>query len=218
LASDSDDFNPSSMEVGPDGTLYIGEWAFSSNDPDAGLYIFSPTGTESLVKSMDPGITGLDVDPNGNVYISSNNASGGSGGPMTSYGFGSDTAQQFSVYSPRAATLLRQFQDNVPGVSSVTVGADGTAYLLQLCCIAGNAPTSEGAVYKIPSGTSTVTDLIPREDFETLSLAVYSNGTARFARGRDRYAAGGHSKTSAMGMNGLERTRFMRAHRFFTRP
>jgi hypothetical protein len=215
LAPSTGGFSPNWMSAAADGTLYIGEWSFYNPDPDAGLYVFSSTGTEKLVTSMDPGINGLALDASGNVYMLSNN-SGISNGE-----FGADTAQQFSVYSPHATSLLRQFQDNVPGLDSLTVGNDGTAYAIQFLGLAQNAPAISGAayaaVYKVPAGSSEMADFLPRSI--ALELSLYSNGSASsFARGRDASAAGsGHSGVAAMGISGRERALLLRDVRSFAR-
>jgi hypothetical protein len=176
------------MVAAADGTLYVGEWNFLSPDANAGLYVFSPSGTESLVTSMDPGISGLDLDGAGNVYVASNNSAPD---PTTDI-FGPDTAQQLSVYAPHATSLLRQFQDSVPGVGALAVGDDGSAYLVQFCCYASNGPATNGAIYKIAPGAGAASDFIA--SLNTDDVVLYNGKAAKNARSRvARYSIGHNS-------------------------
>ena len=170
LASNRSPFSPNVMAATTDGTLYVGEWAFSGSDPNAAMYVFAASGAESKVASMDPGIVGIDFDASGNVYVACDNTIyQGSGNSQSD-----DTAQQLSVYSPHGASLTQQINDGTPGVGALTVGDDGTSYLVVYAAYAANGPSSAGAVFSVAPGASSAIDLIPTV---TTSNVVLYNGT-----------------------------------------
>jgi len=174
LASSPSSFRPNVMAATADGTLYVGEWTGSTSDPNAALYVFAPNGTESKVSSLDPGIDGIDFDGSGNVYVVSNNAQLAGSTSQTN-----DTAQQLTEYSARAAALISQIDDGVPGVGALTVGSDGTAYLVQYGGSARNAP-AQGAVYSVAPLGTTAKNLIPATN--TLNVVLYDGSDAKDVR------------------------------------
>jgi hypothetical protein len=87
------------------------------------------------------------------------------------------------VYAPHASSLLRQFDDGVPGVFSLTVGDDGTAYLVDYGSgSATNAPTMTGAIYTVAPGTTSATDFIA--SLSTGSLVLYNGSAVKDSRHR----------------------------------
>ncbi len=193
LAPDEASFVPNFAAVGPDGTLYIGEWSFESGDPDAGLYVYPPSGKETVVTSLDPGINGLDIDGAGNVYVASDNGTYNANASTPPY-YTADTAQQLSVYSPGATKLLRQFDDGTPGVGTLTTGLDGTAYLDQFSGFVANGPSSYGNIVRVAAGSTTASTFIANID--TGNVALFDGTNGKDARRRTFYATVGGNHAS----------------------
>jgi hypothetical protein len=181
LAPNRSTFTPNRMAASANGTLYVGEWSSTTNDPNAGLYVYAPSGTESLITSMDPGITGIDFDGSGNVYVASNNSVPTGSNDERS----DDTAEQLSIYTAGGASLVRQIVDGVPGVGALTVGDDGTAFLVEYAGFAGNSPA--GAVYRLATGASTPSDLIPSTT--ALDVVLYDGTEAKAVRTARTFSA-----------------------------
>jgi len=175
LASNLSSFSPNVMAATTDGTLYVGEWNFSGSDSNAAMYVFAPSGAESKVSSMDPGIVGIDFDGSGNVYVACNNAQ-----LPGSTSQSDDTAEQLTAYSARGAALIQQISDGVPGVGALTIGDDGTAYLVQFASFGANAPMSAGAIYTVAPGATTSSDIVA--NVNTQNVVLYETGTAKDLR------------------------------------
>jgi hypothetical protein len=125
---------------------------------------------------MAPGIVGIDFDSAGNVYVASDNTVyNGSGNSQTD-----DTAEQLTTFSAHATTLLHQINDGAPGVGALTVGDDGTAYLVEFASFAGNGPVAAGAVYTVAPGGSSSTPLIP--SVTTNNVVLYTGSDAKDLR------------------------------------
>jgi hypothetical protein len=194
LAPSETAYTPNWLAIGSNGTLYCGEWGFYSGDPDAGLYVYPKSGAQKLVTSMDPGINGLDTDAAGNVYLISDNAAYD---PSTGK-LGDDTAEQMSEYTPNATKLVRQFDDGVPGVLSLTVGNNGAAYLVQFGDDASNGPTNSGNIYRVPSGSSKVSLLI--QNRAATNVILYDGTNSKDASPQVvRASLGGASQPAFMG-------------------
>jgi hypothetical protein len=143
---------------------------------------------------MDPGINGLDTDAAGNVYLISDNAAYD---PSTGK-LGDDTAEQMSEYTPNATKLVRQFDDGVPGVLSLTVGNNGAAYLVQFGDDASNGPTNSGNIYRVPSGSSKVSLLI--QNRAATNVILYDGTNSKDASPQVvRASLGGASQPAFMG-------------------
>jgi hypothetical protein len=188
IARSPQSFTPNWMAVDAEGTLYVGEWSYTSGDPDAGLYVYPKTGPERCVTSMGPGINGLDLDAAGNVYVAINNGTYEDGGtPYTA-----DNAQQVFVYSPGAKTLLRQFSDGTPGIFWLTAGDDGAIYLVQYPNEVANGPTAVGEVLRVAPGASSASVLVPNVISEDVSLYDGSHAKQALLRSKAVHVVGGH--------------------------
>jgi hypothetical protein len=118
-------FNVNWMRLGPDGTLYVAEWSYLGGDPIAGLYVYPRKGKESYVSNGAPSPTGVDLDAKGNVYVLNSNSIISLSPP----GLTKDTVHTLSVYSPDAASLLRQVKKGFNNGQTLVVDDDGTAYI-----------------------------------------------------------------------------------------
>jgi hypothetical protein len=169
-------FDVSRMAATADGTLYVAEWDNDGPDVAAGLYVYAPGGTQTRVTSMPEGIEGLDFDGAGNVYVASNNASLYGNDPNQTC-CTADTAQQITVYTPQAAAMLRQFKDNVPDVSSLTVGNDGSTYLVQSANSRVPNSAAQPNIYAIAPNATTASLLIP--DIDAKNIILLSGGNVK---------------------------------------
>jgi hypothetical protein len=118
-------FSVNWMRLGPDGTLYVAEWAYSATDQVAGLYIYPRKGKETYVASGASAPTGIDLDDAGNVYVLNSNSVLSISPP----GLTPDTLHTLSVYAPHATSLLRQVKKGFSNGQFLTVDDDGTAYI-----------------------------------------------------------------------------------------
>jgi sugar lactone lactonase YvrE len=146
-------FAPNYSAVGPDGTLYVTEYSFNQPDPNAGLYIYPPSGPEKFIatpaNANGPGPQGVDVDGSGNIYVVNNN-----------YGYTSNTACQtdslheVTVYSA-AGALERTITSSFTGFP-ITTAADGTSFVSSFGTTA--CPGVQG-IFAIAPGASTATQI-----------------------------------------------------------
>jgi hypothetical protein len=149
-------FSPNYAAIGPDGTLYVTEYTFVQPDPLAGLYIYSPNGTETFVAttadSNGPGPQGVDVDASGNVYVVNNNSGYQSANNYTAQG---DSLHDVTVYAPGGASVLRHVTGSFNGYP-IAVASDGTAFISSF---ASFGVTGVTGTYAIAAGTSTLTPI-----------------------------------------------------------
>ena len=131
-------FTPNYIATAPDGTLYVTEYTFEAPDPDAGLYIYPPSGPERIASNGAFAPNGVDVDAAGNIYVVNDNTVYNTGAASV------DTVHVVCVLSPDGGTVLREI--GVPVESyPITVAGDGTAFVSSFN-VAGATPST----YVIP--------------------------------------------------------------------
>jgi hypothetical protein len=149
-------FSPNYAAIGPDGTLYVTEYTFVQPDPLAGLYIYSPNGTETFVATTadgnGPGPQGVDVDASGKVYVVNNNSGYQSANNYASQG---DSLHDVTVYASGGASVLRHITGAFDGYP-IAVASDGTAFISSF---ASFGMTGVAGTFAIAAGTSNLTQI-----------------------------------------------------------
>jgi len=149
-------FSPNYAAIGPDGTLYVTEYTFVQPDPLAGLYIYSPNGTETFVATTadgnGAGPQGVDVDASGNVYVVNNTSGYQSANNYTTQG---DSLHDVTVYAPGGASILRHVTGSFTAYP-IAVASDGTAFISSFGSF---GETGVNGSFAIAAGTSTLTQI-----------------------------------------------------------
>ncbi len=194
-------FFPNYGAVGPDGTLYITEYAFAQPDPLAGTYIYPPGGTERFIPAVSnangPGPEGVDVDGSGNIYVVNNNA----GYTNNFQSCQEDTLSEVTVYSS-SGTLLR----TIPTTQApypITVAADGTAFYSTFGPFCTNQDF--GTIASILPGANTATQIFGHGSTEIV-LYDGTHKTNPLFMGR----SGGSSGHGGGASRAIRRFHFMR--------
>jgi hypothetical protein len=162
-------FVPTSMAVGTDGTLYVTEWDGHTNDPFAGLYVYSSTGTERYVHVGAPAPVVVKVDAFGNVYVLNDNATSTT----------ADTVHLFTEFDPATLTSTRRITAGFANGSALTVDPPtGLIYIVEAA-----SSHATGAVVQIVPGAISAT---PFAFVDATSLVLYDGTRAIQAGPRKR--------------------------------
>ncbi len=154
-------FVPTSMAVGTDGTLYVTEWEGHTNDPFAGLYVYSPTGTERYIHVGAPAPVGVKVDAFGNVYVLNDNATSAT----------PDTTHLFTEFDPTTLTPTRRITAGFANGSALTVDSQtGSIYIIE----AASSRATGAVVQIVPGGISAT----PFAFVDATSLVLYDGTRA----------------------------------------
>ena len=205
-------FIPNYATIGPDGTLYVTEYNFGLPDPNAGLYIYPPSGPEQFVAtSTDPtqgaGPEGVDIDAAGNIYVANNN-----GG----YAFDSadgiydtptaDTLHNIQVFSSAANGATPTLQRTISGTFDaipLVVGADGTIFFSSFS-VCGCDPVSDlTGVLSVAAGASSTTTLTATPNDSITLYNGYSEINPSWRHRMSARGIGGMSHTDPAGFRRL---------------
>jgi hypothetical protein len=214
-AAQQANFTPNFAAVGPDGTLYVTEYAFFLPDPLAGLYIYSPNGTEKFVATTSnangAGPQGVDLDASGNIYVVNNNSGIviGNGANGTTETNQNDSLHDIEVFAPGGTSALRHITGSFTG-QPLSVAADGTVFFSSFDILGINPG---GATFAVAAGSTTPTQItafpaapIPlyegnletsgslshRRTANISNTSIASSGHGSFARLTDKLASARH--------------------------
>jgi hypothetical protein len=200
--------------VGPDGTLYVTEYTYVIPDQLAGLYIYRPDGTESFYPTTggsgtpgnitgDPGPSGVDVDAQGNIYVSNSNFGLDSN---NNFAVVNDTLNDVEVFSP-TGTVLRHITGITDPVTTA-VASDGTAFISGFNSFISTDPSA--GTYIVAPGASTATKIT---SYGTGSIVLYDGNRA--ATDRTRLQSIGRGAAHGMTASVLERVASLRLRGHF---
>lgn len=164
-------FTPNFMVVAADGTLYVGEWSYTTGDPLAGLYVYPKTGSEHVVTAGASAPTGVDVDAAGNVYVCNSNS------VFTGSTYSADTLHELTEYSPHAAKLLRRIATGFENPQNMTVSDAGDAYMVDFA----DANNPSGSLVVVPAAQRTAHVVFA--PFSGSNVVLYNGKRVKYARG-----------------------------------
>jgi hypothetical protein len=171
-------FSPNYMTVGPDGTLYVTEYTFVQPDPECGLYIYPPSGSEKFValdsNSNGCGAYGVDVDAVGNIYVAINNSGYDSN---NGYATLNDTENEIEVFAPGGASVLRRI--SVQNPISLVVAPDGTVFVSSFLFPGSTGLTATSVV---APGATTATQITSQAETAIVLYNGYQESAASLRR------------------------------------
>ncbi len=189
-------FDANYAAVGPDGTLYVTEYGFYQTDPNAGLYIYPPSGPEKFVATTadanGPGPQGVDVDASGNVYVINNNFAYNTPTGNTAQG---DSLHDLEVFGPLGTGTPRHVTGTFTALP-LAVASDGTAFF-------SGFPIEQLGVYgsyAVQPGSSTVTQI---STLGTAELTLYDGNRESTANKRKVASVVGAHSAHGVGVYGL---------------
>jgi hypothetical protein len=180
IAPANTDFSASAMAIGTDGTLYVGEWTYATNDSNAGLYIYPVSGAETHVTTGATNPTGIGLDAAGNVYVANSNATIGPDANLTS-----DTLHELSQFTAAAASLTNTTSQGLDDPQDLAVDDDGTAYLVD----EADADQATSPIEVVPPGATSASTFAATADATNIVLFDGSNVRSTRVRGRGAHAS-----------------------------
>jgi hypothetical protein len=154
-------FTPNYAAVGPDGVLYVTEYTYTQPDPNAGIYIYPPAGSEGFIAPVadanGPGPDGIDVDASRNIYVVNDNTA-----VLANSTCQGDSLPSITEYNAQGTAIIRTV--NSPTLASsfpLTVTADGTAFLSTFPIQLQNGCNTSGVagIYSIAPGSGAITQV-----------------------------------------------------------